>query len=106
MAGSLGVIVIDQQGTFNLMDSHSSAVIGFTSAFGVGSYKFFLSESLLKVSLLLGLIAAAYFVFANPDQEQSQDLQVPKFIRKIIVLRACYQSPAVLDGPQDPGAAG
>jgi hypothetical protein len=103
---ALGIIVIDQQDTFNLMNSHSATVIGFTGTFGIGSYKFFLSESLLKVSLLLGLIAAAYFVFANPDQEQSQDLQVPKFIRKIIVLWACYQSAATTLRTPEPDASG
>jgi hypothetical protein len=44
----------------------------------------------VKVSLLLGVIAAGYFVFANPDPADSADLVVPKFIRKMIVLRACY----------------
>ena len=87
----LGVIVIGQQGTLSLMslNSNSAAGIGFTDTFGIGSYQFFLSESLLKVSLLLGVIAAAYFVFANPDPDQSQDTVVPKFISRMIVLWAC-----------------
>ena len=40
------------------------------------------------MSSLLGVIAAAYFVFASPDADKSRDLLVPKFIRKMIVLWA------------------
>jgi hypothetical protein len=86
----LGIIVIGQQGTLNLMDTNSVAAIGFTKTFGIGSYQFFLSEPLLKVSLLLGVIAAAYFVFANPDPDDCIDLVIPKFIRKMIAMWACY----------------
>jgi len=92
----IGIILIGQQDTLNLMNvTHSSAAMGFTQQFGIGRYQFFLSESLLKVSLLLGLIASAYFVFANPDPDQSQDLQVLRFVRKIIVVWTCYQDPAL-----------
>ena len=99
----LGVIVISEQSTLSLMNTASVAGIGFSKTFGFGSEQFFLSEPLLKVSLLLGVIAAGYFVFANPDPSDSADLVVPKFIRKMIVLRACY---AFLSGPalSDPAA--
>jgi hypothetical protein len=87
----LGIIIIGQQGTLDLMNQNSKSVtvLGFTDTFGMGSYQFFLSESLLKVSLLLGVIAAGYFVFANPVPDKSQDEVVPKFIRKMIILWAC-----------------
>ena len=62
-----GIILIGKQDTLSLVDGSSPAVIGFTATFGFRNYQFFLSESLLKVSLSLGTIAAAYFVFANPD---------------------------------------
>ena len=90
----LGVIVIGQQGTLSLMNLNTNSVagIGFTRSFGVGSYQFFWSESLLKVSLLLGVVAAAYFVFANPDPDQSQDTVVPKFVNKMIVLWVCERN--------------
>jgi len=98
-----GIIVMDQQDTLNLLDAiHSPAVLGFTQQFGVGNYQFFLSEALLKVSLLLGLIASAYFVFANPDPEKTQDLQVLRFVRKIIVLWTCYQDMAMTAGQPGP----
>lgn len=95
----LGIILIGEQDTFVLMNSHSPAVIGFTANFGIGKYQFFVSESLLKVCLALGGIAAAFFVFATPDQDKSQDTLVPIFIRKIIALWACYQ---LLTGTADP----
>ncbi len=87
----LGVIVIGQQGTLSLMNLNTNSVtgIGFTDTFGIGGYQFFLSESLLKVSLLLGVIAAAYFVFANPNPDQSQDTVVPNFVNRMIVLWVC-----------------
>jgi hypothetical protein len=94
----LGIIVISEQGTLSLMSNASAASVGFSKTFGFGSDQFFLSEPLLKVSLLLGVIAAGYFVFANPDPGDSADLVVPKFIRKMIVLRACY---AFLSEPPD-----
>lgn len=87
----LGVIVLGQQDTLTLMNTNSVTVLGFTYTFGIGHYQFFLSESLLKVSLLLGVIAGGYFVFANPDPGQSHDLLVPQFIRRMVVLWACYQ---------------
>jgi hypothetical protein len=87
----LGIIIIGQQGTLDLMNLNNKSVtaLGFTGTFGIGSYQLFLSESLLKVSLLLGVIAAGYFVFANPAPDKSQDKVVPKFIRKMIILWAC-----------------
>ena len=88
----LGIIVISEQGTLSLMNNASLASIGFSKTFGFGSDQFFLSEPLLKVSLLLGVIAAGYFVFANPDLDDNADLVVPKFIRKMVALRACYGS--------------
>lgn len=87
----LGVIVIGKQESLSLMNVSSAAGLGFTRSFGVGGYQFFLSETLLKVSLLLGLIAAGYFVFVSPDADKSQDLLVPTFVRRMIVLWVCYQ---------------
>jgi hypothetical protein len=101
----LGMIVISEQSTSSLMNNASVASIGFSRSFGFGSDQFFLSEPLLKVSLLLGVIAAGYFVFANPDPDDSADLVVPKFIRKMIVLRGCYAflSEPAAELPGQPG---
>lgn len=90
------------------MDSPSPAVIGFTATFGFRHYQFFLSESLLKVSLSLGTIAAAYFVFANPDPaldpDGDKDTLVTTFIRKTIALWACYQHLTGAAQPARPAA--
>ena len=92
---AFGIILLSRQDTLGLMDSPSPAVIGYTATFGFRNYQFFLSESLLKVSLSLGTIAAAYFVFANPDPaldpDRDRDTLVTTFIRKTIALWACYQ---------------
>jgi hypothetical protein len=96
----LGLIVLGQQDVLTLMNAKSVTALGFAHTFGIGHYQFFLSESLLKVSLLLGVIAAGYFVFANPDPGQSHDLQVPQFIRRMIVLWVCYQD--LRQAPADP----
>lgn len=51
----------------------------------------FLPQTLLKASLLLGLISAGYFEFVSPDADKSQDLLAPTFVRRTIVLWVCYQ---------------
>jgi len=96
------MILVSKQDTLSLMNipsprvnNHSPSVIGFTDTLGIRNYQFFLSESLLKVSLSLGTIAAAYFMFANPDPApdpyRDKDTHVTTFIRKTIALWACYQ---------------
>ena len=105
-----GIILIGKQDTVALMNNPSPAVIGFTATFGIGKYQFFLSESLLKESLLLGALAAAYFVFANPEpdpgEKRDQDTLVVTFIRKIIALWACYQQLEVTGQSAQPAAGG
>jgi hypothetical protein len=105
-----GIILLGEQDTLGLMGGPSLAVIGFTATFGIRGYQFFLSESLLKVSLSLGAIAAAYFVFANPDPDpdpdRDRDTLVITFIRKAIALWACYQHLTEAVQPERPVAEG
>jgi hypothetical protein len=92
----LGMIIISHKSTLDLMSlkKDSNIVPGFHNTFAMGKYQYFWSESLLKVSLLLGAIAAAYFVFANPapdkseNKDKSEDRVVLEFIRKMIILWA------------------
>jgi hypothetical protein len=91
---TLGLIIIGEAGTSGLLNGHSAALTGATGSFGLGHYTFFWSEAMAKVCLTLGALAAAYFVLANPDpdREQDQDTLVTAFIRKGVVLWACYQA--------------
>lgn len=90
---TLGLILVGENGTIGLLGDHASAMTGATGSFGVGHYQFFWSEALAKVCLMLGALAAAYFVLANPtpDRRQDEDMQVTTFIRKWVVLWVCYQ---------------
>jgi hypothetical protein len=90
----LGLILVGEAGTAGLLNGHAPAMTGATGSFGLGHYRFFWSEALAKVCLTLGALAAAYFLLANPtpDRTQDQDTLVMAFIRKWVVLWACYQA--------------
>jgi hypothetical protein len=100
----VSLIVITQQTTEFLMNSHAISAAGWSKTLQVGNFQFFVSEALVKVALSVGGLAVGYLMIvqnAQPDPDHAlAEKKDETFLRKALVLWSCYRTFDEAPSPQ------